>query len=172
MITEIISKSISWTHILSATASLFLGAWVLFIQKGGIRHRQLGKLYFLAMLINNLSALLIYNAFGRWFFPHTLALVTIAVLIPGFLITHKKQYKHWLKVHIICMVLSYYFLVGGAINETFLHVKALRPLITGEDPVVGISHFIAQLIFLGLITYFLIKFRRLGKYPESSKLAN
>jgi uncharacterized membrane protein len=155
---EILKTIISWLHTITASLSLIFGIIVLIGIKGNLNHKKFGLWYFYAMLINNITALFIINAFGKWFFPHYLAISCLVFIIPG-IISVKVKHKYWLKVHIICMVLSFYLLVGGAINETFLHVSSLRPFIMNNDPIVGISHMIAQLFFLGFLVYFLIKYR-------------
>jgi uncharacterized membrane protein len=158
---EIINGLISWTHTIAASLSLIFGTIVLFGIKGNAKHRKLGLWYFYAMLINNLTALVIMNAFGKWFFPHYLAIACLIVIIPG-IIAIRRKHKHWLKVHIISMVISYYLLIGGAINEAFLHIPKLRPYIINNEPIVGITHVIAQLIFIGVLIYFLRKYRKFG----------
>ncbi|WP_233898772.1 DUF2306 domain-containing protein [Tenacibaculum piscium] len=156
---EIFKEIISWTHIISATLSLIFGVVVLFGKKGDIKHRKIGLYYFYAMLINNLTALVILNAIGKWFFPHWLAVACLIVIIPGILAIKLKWTKHWLKIHIICLVISYYLLIGGAINEAFLHIESLRPHIINNDPIVRITHIIAQLVFIGLLIYYLRKYK-------------
>ena len=166
---ETVNALISWTHTLAAGLSLLFGTYVMFSRKGGLRHRRIGLWYFYAMVINNVTALVIVNAFGKWFFPHYLAIVCLVVLIPG-LIAIRVRHKHWLKTHIISMVISYYLLVGGAINEAFLHVPALRPYMINNDPVIGIAHMISQLVFVAVLVYFLRKYRnpsRLSRKPIS-----
>lgn len=158
---EIINGLISWTHTIAASLSLIFGTIVLFGIKGNAKHRKLGLWYLYAMLINNLTALVIMNAFGKWFFPHYLAIACLIVIIPG-IIAIRRKHKHWLKVHIISMVISYYLLIGGAINEAFLHIPKLRPYIINNEPIVGITHVIAQLIFIGVLIYFLRKYRKFG----------
>jgi len=156
--TELIKTLLSWTHTISASLSLVFGIIVLFGVKGDLKHKKIGLWYFYAMLLNNITALFILNAFGKWFFPHYLAIACLIVIIPG-IISIKLKHKYWLKVHIICMVLSFYLLIGGAINETFLHIPSLRPFIIKNDPVVGITHMFAQLFFIGVLVYYLRKYR-------------
>jgi uncharacterized membrane protein len=158
---EILNQTISWTHTISAILSLVFGTIVLFGNKGDLRHKKLGLWYFYAMLINNLTALVIINAFGKWFFPHYLAIACLIVIIPG-IIAIKLKHKYWLKIHIISMVISYYLLIGGAINEAFLHIPKLRPFIINNDPIVGITQMVAQILFIGLLIYFLRKYRKFG----------
>jgi hypothetical protein len=61
------------------------------------------------------------------------------------------------------MVMSYYLLIGGATNEAFLRVASLRPLMISESPIVGITHFIALLFFVGLLTLYIKKYRMQGR---------
>lgn len=156
-----LDQLLSLTHITAASLSLILGAFALINTKGTHKHIKKGLWYFYAMLINNISSLFILKAFGNWFFPHYLAITCLVVLIPG-VIAIKLRHKHWLKVHIISMVLSYYLLIGGAINELFLHVSQWRPLIINNDPAVGYTHMFVQLFFIGLIIYFLKKYKNRG----------
>ena len=156
---EILKTIISISHVLAASLSLILGTIVIFGKKGIPKHRKLGLYFFYAMLVNNVTALFILNAFGEWFFPHYLAIACLVVLIPGILAV-KLKHKYWLKVHITCLVISYYLLIGGAINETFLHVPTLRPYLINNAPIVGITHGITQLIFMGVLIYFLIKAKK------------
>ena len=158
---ELIKTINSWLHIITATISLIFGFYVLIAQKGTIRHQQVGRWYFWAMLINCVTSFFILNVFGKWFFPHWLGLVTIVILITTYIISFKKNYRHWLKVHILGFVLSYYLLIGGAINELFVHVESLRPLMLNGSPEFGLTHFASQIIFTILIGYFLWKYRGL-----------
>jgi len=158
---SIISELLSWTHIVSATVSILLGAVVLIGSKGTPRHRRLGFWYVVSMYINNLTALFIVNAFGKWFFPHYLAIACLVVLIPAY-IAPVLKFKYWMRWHLSCMVVSYYLLMGGALNEAFLHLPKLRPYILNNDPVLGISHMILQFAFLVLLVYFFRKSRHFG----------
>lgn len=158
---EILKLTLSLTHTIAASLSLIFGTIVLFSIKGNSKHQKLGLWYFYAMLLNNLTALVIVNAFGTWFFPHYLAIACLIVIIPG-IIAIRRKHKYWLKVHIISMVISYYLLIGGAINEAFLHIPQLRPYIINNEPIVGVCHMISQLIFIGVLIYFLRKYRKFG----------
>ena len=53
-----------------------------------------------------------------------------------------------------CVVLSYYLLIGGAMNEAFLRVTVLRVAVPNlNSPVVGVTHMILMLGFVGLWRY-------------------
>ena len=159
---ELLKTITSVAHILAASLSLIFGTIVIFGKKGTSKHRKLGLYFFYAMLINNVTALFILNAFGKWFFPHYLAIACLVVIIPG-IIAVKLKHKYWLKIHIICLVISYYLLIGGAINETFLHVPNLRPYLINNAPIVGITHGVTQMVFLGVLVYFLSKSKKYSR---------
>lgn len=100
---------------------------------------------------------MIYKS-GTFFFAHWLAIVALAVVVPGYFITKLKRKKIWLSIHILCMVVSYYLLIGGAINEAFLHIGYLRQLQMQQSPVYGMTHFLAMFFFIGLVIFYLIKY--------------
>jgi len=152
---------ISISHIISASLSLILGFIIIFGIKGSAQHRSLGNIYFWAMVVNNITALFIMKAFGKWFFPHYLGIAALISVTIGWVAGKFKTSNRWLKVHIIFMTISFYLLVGGAINELFLHVPALRPLIINNDPILGMTHSVAMFAFIGLLFYFLRKHRKM-----------
>src|SRR5436305_1295190 len=107
----IIIRVIGSLHLLAAIASMLCGLIVFLSIKGGRLHRAQGQYYFYAMLVNNCTALFIYNVSGNWFFPHTLAVVTLVLIISGYLATRRRGWRYWLKVHIFCFIVSYYMLI-------------------------------------------------------------
>ena len=157
---EVLKSINSFAHVITSFLALIIGAMVLFQPKGTPKHKRLGIYYFWLMIVANVTCLFIMKAFGKWFFPHWLGIAALAVLIPGYLFGKYRWGKHWLKVHIISIVLSYYLLVGGAVNEAFLHTPPLRPYIIGGSPVVGMVHGVVQLFFIGLLVFYLRKYRK------------
>jgi uncharacterized membrane protein len=157
---ELVNSLISIIHILSASLSIFFGGWVLCKKKGTSKHKKIGFYYFIAMLFNNITALMIYNAFNEWFFPHWLAVATLSLLIPGYYVSKIKNSLFAMKVHIVAMICSYYFLIGGAVNEAFLHIPYLSQFMLLENPSpLNISHRIVLVLFLLIIIWNLIKYR-------------
>lgn len=112
------------------------------------------------MLVTNVTALGIYRD-GVFFFPHWLAVVTLAVIAVGYWAVSARSIRRWLSVHITCMVVSYYMLVGGAINEVFLRIDVLQPYYPEgmPSPVFRMVHSIAWLAF-GILLVVLLRRRR------------
>ncbi len=78
---EITSGSI---HFITAVLALFGGAWLLITTKGTRRHRQLGRVWFLSMLVMNVSALCTYDISGQPNLFHALALLSLGTILPGY----------------------------------------------------------------------------------------
>ena len=156
------SAFISLLHTVAAAVAVPLGAFVLFGKKGSFLHKKLGRYYFISMLLANTSSLFIYKAFGEWFFPHSLAVLTLLFLFLGYSVLLRKPFRYRLSLHLTGMTVSYYLLIGGGINKTFLHIPMLKPYLT-SGPVLGITHFIALLFFGILIFLFLQKHRSFGE---------
>ena len=169
---ELVNSLISFVHILSASLSLFFGGWVLFKTKGTPKHKKIGFYYFIAMLFNNITALMIYNAFNEWFFPHWLAVATLSLLIPGYFVSKIKNSLFAMKVHIVAMITSYYFLIGGAVNEAFLHIPYLSQFMLLDQPSpLEISHIMVLVFFFLILLKYLIKYRRFF-FPQTKEPKN
>ena len=68
----------------------------------------------------------------------------------------------WRHGHLSCMVLSYYMLVGGGVNEFYLRIEALHALAPDvlNSPLVGLTHFAVVLIFIVALIYFNLRYRQ------------
>ena len=88
---------------------------------------------------------------------HWFGVIAIVLSAGGFALGrwHGKG-SAWKYGHIVCMVGSYYVLVGGGVNEVFLRVNTLRPIFLTRPQVVGQVHGLVMLGFLGLIIGFML----------------
>jgi uncharacterized membrane protein len=143
---------LGWVHSLACVLALALGGVLLVRPKGTQAHKALGQIYMPVMIVVCLTSLFIFEATGDWFFPHTLAVVTLGALAAGWLAAHFRQPRRlWINIHLSAMIVSYYMLIGGGINEAFLRVDALRALLGPEmiaSPVLGVTHQVVMLVFL------------------------
>ncbi len=143
-------------HTLACVIALALGPYMMVARKGTPRHRQLGDWYVGAIMFASVSSLTIYtrHAFTA---AHWFAVMAIVTAGAGFALGrwHGKG-AAWKYGHIAGMILSYYVLVGGGVNETFLRVTALRHFIVPRvGPVVGMTHMTVMLAALLLIVIFM-----------------
>ncbi len=143
---------LGWIHSLACLAALGFGAWVFATPKGAPTHRRLGRYYLIAQIVLNLTALGIYRL-GVFFFPHMLALITLALIAVGWLAArfHKPPVV-WKHVHLSAMILSYYMLIGGGVNEVYLRIAVLRGYVAVHGgQVIGMTHALVMLTFLILL---------------------
>lgn len=152
-------SAIGWVHAIASIVAVLLRAMTLVARKGTTRHKNLGKWYFYSMIATNLTALGIYRL-GSFRIFHWLAVVTLLIVIVGFLAASRQAAKHWTYIHLTCMVISYYLLIGGAVNEAFLRIDPLHKLAATSPSIFGMTHFCVQLMFAAVLVYFLTKVAR------------
>lgn len=143
---------LGWVHSLACLIALAAGAFIFVTPKGTRRHRQVGWWYLGSMLVLNLTALGVYRL-GVFFFPHVLAIVTLVLIAVGWgsarLIRRHGVWKH---VHLSSMILSYYLLIGGGVNEVYLRIDALKAILNREGPqLIGMTHGFVMVSFLILL---------------------
>ena len=146
---------LGWVHFITSLAALAVGILVLLRTKGTFIHRQSGRIYALAVLVTSFTALGIYRR-GGFFFAHWFAVAAVVATLVGLSAAHFKIPRvGWLHLHLTSMLISFYILIGGAVNEVFLRVNFLHRLVPNlNSPAVGATHFAAIVLFVGLIAYF------------------
>jgi uncharacterized membrane protein len=134
---------LGWIHTVACVAALALGGLNLVRRKGTKSHRRIGQSYLWALLVVGITSLGIYSQ-NRFFFPHWLAVATIALTGLAYLFAHFRwPAKLWLRGHFTSTVLTYYLLVGGGVNEAFLRIDALRRLSGGfPSPLISTTHLV------------------------------
>lgn len=146
---------VGWFHTAACVAALILGGALIVARKGTPRHRRWGDAYVAAIVFASLSSLTIYSR-HTFTFAHGFAIMALVTSLGGFALGrwHGKG-GLWTYGHLTLMLLSYYVLIGGGVNEVFLRVAALKPFITPAfTPVVGLTHLAVMVTFLALIVAF------------------
>jgi len=149
---------LGWVHFIASLIGLALGAAVVVRPKGTPIHRLRGRAYAVAVVVTSITALGIYRL-GVFFFAHWFGVAALIAITVGVAAAHFKiPRRGWVHVHLTCMLLSYYILIGGGVNELFLRVGFLRRLAPNFDsPVIGMTHFAVMMFFAILIAYFNVK---------------
>lgn len=143
---------LGWLHTLACFLALAAGAYGFTTRKGSPQHILTGRIYMISMLVLNISALFIYRL-GVFFFPHMLAVITLVLIVVGWLSarTHWPR-PIWRYVHLSCMIGSYYMLIGGGVNEVFLRVYAMRDLLNSQGEIMlALTHGSLMLFFFLLL---------------------
>ena len=180
---------IGWLHAIASLIALASGAYVLIARKGTARHRFWGWWFVGAMVTLNLSAFFIYRfdvlpgrigqaGAGIFGLFHWFAVVSLgSTLLATFSAMRQRGSAFWSHVHAQSMLITYYGLLGGLLNEMFARIVFLRELAFSISPR---AHNILQtlllqllqngltLIWLGLMLYFLLKVAKAHRRPRPS----
>lgn len=162
-----------WVHSITCLIALAAGAVILVAEKGTPQHRMLGSFYFWSMIVLNLSAFGIYRFDVAQFRPlvagphifglfHWFAVVGLALVLIGRYAASRQDKAFWAYTHPIAMILSYYDLIGGGVNEVFARIDIFRALAFpsgahrqfGGSPVIGLVQMGAIALTILLLIYF------------------
>jgi uncharacterized membrane protein len=125
-------------HLATAIVSLGSGAAVLLMSpKGTRRHRQVGWVYAVSMLLLNATALMIYKLFGGFGPFHVAAVISLAGLAAGVWCALQAKSSRvgrdlaargrWVARHYYWMTWSYVGLCAAAVSETATRLPIARP---------------------------------------------
>ena len=169
---------LGWVHVVPTIIALVTGAWNLCLPKGTALHRRVGLTYVWSMLVASVSALAIYRFDIAYFAPfqagphvfgffHWLTVAALVLVLAGwYAARHQNRAAIWSYLHPTAMLLSYYDLIGGGINEVFSRIDVLRALaVTAarhgtpafRSPLIGEVQTAAMAATLVLIIYFVAK---------------
>jgi uncharacterized membrane protein len=174
---------LGWIHTFLCALALISGALQLAGSKGTSAHARRGNIYFLSMAIANVMALFIFHGqdllirsgqprllVGQGFgLVHWLAVITLVVLLLGRLAASRQRVAFFAYAHPICMIVTYWMLVGGAINEAFVRVGGLQRLAHAISPaarglpgykLVYIVHFTNDAFILAAIVIAVVQVRQ------------
>lgn len=95
-------------HTIAAVLSMVFGTAVLLNKKGTLKHRRMGRVYGISMLLMIVSAFAIYN-FGGFSLFHGFALVSLVTLVLGMVPVLRKKHPNWYARH-------YYFMAWSVVG--------------------------------------------------------
>jgi hypothetical protein len=88
------------------------------------------------------------------------------VIAFAYFAARRQHHRIFAYAHPAAMVVSYYLLVGGAVNEVFVHVASLQPYgylrlphshVVVPGPAVTVTHMTALFLSFALLTWFMAK---------------
>ena len=110
-------------HSFSAVIALITGAAVIANEKGTLRHKTIGRVYVVAMLILNMTAVSLQNLFGGFGWFHLFILMSLPNLLIGMYFPLFGRGKHnWQKHHLEFMSWSYVGLLAAFVAEVVVRV--------------------------------------------------
>jgi uncharacterized membrane protein len=139
-------SALGWIHSALCTVALTVGALQLARHKRSADHAIRGRVYFWSMVLANLTALFIFQAdlvlkpgqpplIGPYFGVfHWMAVFTLVLVLAGYAAAKRQHQAFNAYAHPILMILSYWLLVGGAINEAFARLEWVQQLALVVSP--------------------------------------
>ena len=138
---------IGWVHTLAYVVAMIMGAMQLVARKRTAAHTLRGESYFATMIVANITAMVMFRVpdvflrigqppvflkgFGAF---HWLAVVTLLFVLLGRVSASRQRHAFFAYAHPICMIFSYWILVGGALQELFVRVDLARQAALAISP--------------------------------------
>lgn len=120
---DFVKSSLGWFHLITALLAMVAGAFVLAARKGTKRHKQVGYLYVISMLLVCGSAMGIYRLTGTFGIFHITAIVGFLTLAGGIIPMLMKNIERKYKaVHIWFMYYSVLGLYAAFASELIVRI--------------------------------------------------
>lgn len=165
---------VGWVHTLAATAAIAIGAFLLFGGKGTPFHRLAGRWYVYVMIAANALSFGVYHfdivhfmpfdaGPGRFGLFHWESVFTLFFLLLGWYAALHQRRAVWAYLHPVSMLITYYMLIGGLVNELFVRVPFIRAIATAQlhgqgnparSPIAGEVQGAVLLAFFALLIVF------------------
>jgi uncharacterized membrane protein len=113
-------------HTLLGVGALILGLAVLLRRKGTHVHRRIGQGYVVSMLLLNVTALMIYDLYGRFGPFHVASVISLATVSAGFVPVYLRRPRAaWMQLHATFMCWSYVGLLAAFVSEVAVRVPGI-----------------------------------------------
>lgn len=155
-----ITSNTGLTHFIASLFALLFGTLILVLPKGTAKHKTIGRLYGMTMLVVLVTAFMIYRLFGMWGIFHWAALISSLTLIAGlFPVLTKYPTKNYVSLHFSFMYWSVMGVYGAFVSETLVRM----PKVVVESGIPNSVFYymtgIGTAIVMGLGVYFFLKFK-------------
>ncbi len=110
-------------HFIASLFALLFGTLILVLPKGTAKHKTIGRLYGVAMLVVLITAFMTYRLFGTWGIFHWTAVISSLTLCAGlFSILTKRPTNNYLSLHFSFMYWSVMGVYGAFVSETLVRM--------------------------------------------------
>jgi len=147
-------------HFIASIFALILGTFILVLNKGTTKHKILGRLYALTMLVVLITAFMTYRLFGTWGIFHWTAVISSLTLVCGLIpILIKRPINNYKSFHFSFMYWSIMGVYGAFVSETLVRM----PKVVVESGIPNSVFYnmtgIGIVLVMGLGVYFFLKFK-------------
>ncbi len=155
-----ITSNTGLIHFIASIMALLLGTLVLFLPKGTLTHKIIGRFYGLTMLVVLTTAFMTYQLFGGWGIFHWAAVISSLTLFCGLVpILTRSPSNNYLSLHFIFMYWSVIGVYGAFVSETLVRM----PKVVVESGVPNSLFYnmtgIGTALVMGLGVYYFIKLK-------------
>lgn len=166
---NIVSGTTGMIHLFVSIIALITGLSVLVMTKGTKRHKLIGYIYAISMILLNLTAFMIYKLFGKFGIFHWCAIASCLTLFAGLYPVLTKKSKNYLLKHFNFMYWSVIGLYAALMAEVFARLPKIIVTDTREPMTVlykcaGIGTGVAMVI--GLLFYIKYKPKWTKQYEQ------
>lgn len=147
-------------HVAASIMAMAMGLFVLVSTKGTKKHKRVGYIYSISMILLNVTAFLIYRLFGRFGIFHWFAVASCLTLLAGLYPILSRTGKNYLLTHFSFMYWSVVGLYCAFMAEIFSRLPKII-LTEGGEPLTVFYEFAgigtAMVIAIGVSFY--VKYR-------------
>jgi uncharacterized membrane protein len=182
---------LGWIHTFFYVIAMITGAMQMARRKGTRSHTRRGNVYFLSMLIANVLALFIFTGedvifrsgkppvIGQGFgFFHWLAVIALALVLFGRVAASRQRQAFFAYAHPISMILSYWLLLGAAINQAFDRVDWVRRMALAVSPgarsiagykLLYVAYYVNDAVILAVLAVAVVQVRRFRRQVAGAR---
>lgn len=166
-----ITSNTGLVHFIASLFALLFGTLILVLPKGTAKHKIIGRLYSLSMLVVLITAFMTYRLFGTWGIFHWTAVISSLTLISGLLPILTKRPRHnYVSLHLSFMYWSVIGVYGAFVSETLVRI----PKVVIESGIPNTVFYnmtgIGTAIVMGLGVYFFLKYKPVWNKQFERKL--
>lgn len=118
-----ITGSTGLIHFIASLMALLTGTFVLLMPKGTTKHKRIGQIYVMSMLVVLSTAFMTYKHFGNWGIFHWTAGISSITLILGFIpIYLRRPLNSYISLHFCFMYWSVMGVYAAFVSETLVRM--------------------------------------------------
>lgn len=157
---NLITSHTGLVHLIASILAIILGTLVLMLPKGTAKHKLIGRLYGLTMLVVLITAFMTYRLFGTWGIFHWTAVVSSLTLIFGLIpILAKRPVNNYKSLHFGFMYWSVMGVYAATVSETLVRM----PSVVVESGIPNSVFYnmtgVGTAVVMGLAVYFFLKLK-------------
>jgi len=155
-----ITSNTGLIHFIASLFALLFGTLILVLPKATAKHKTIGRLYGLSVLVVLVTAFLTYRLFGTWGIFHWSAVVSCLTLFAGlFPIVAKRPTNNHVSLHFSFMYWSVMGVYGAFVSETLVRM----PKVVVESGIPNSVFYtmtgVGTALVMGFGVYYFVKFK-------------